>query len=169
MRGIVRPGSYTSRMATLRRFLLFQAFAVWQGGFLFYAAVVVPVATDVLGSPALQGDITRPVSDWMNLLGLPWAGLYLWDTLADPDRGRRRIRAAGWLLAVELLAVLALLHLRLDALYDADGNRPDRAAFRTWHAAYLWTWTAEWLLGLVLAWLAVRAWAYNGRFAEDRR
>ena len=155
-------------MTTARRFLVFQAFAVWQGGFLFYAAVVVPVATDVLGSPALQGDITRPVSNWLTLLGGVWAPLYLWDVLADPDRDRRRIRGAGWLLAVELLAVLALLHLRLDALYDADGNRTDRTAFRNWHAAYLWAWTAEWLVGLLLAWLAVRAWAYNGRFAEAR-
>ncbi len=156
-------------MTTVRRFLVFQAFAVWQGGFLFYAAVVVPVATDVLGSPALQGDITRPVSNWLTLLGVVWAPLYLWDVLADPACDRRRVRWAGWVLAVELLVLLALLHLRLDALYDADGNRPDRVTFRRWHAVYLWAWTAEWLVGLLLAWLAVRAWAYNGRPAEDAR
>lgn len=156
-------------MTTLRRFLVFQAFAVWQGGFLFYAAVVVPVATGVLGSAALQGDITRPVSNWLTLLGVVWAPLYLWDVLADPARDRRHVRWAGWVLAVELLVLLALLHLRLDALYDADGNRPDRATFRKWHAAYLWAWTAEWLVGLLLAWLAVRAWAYNNWPDEDAR
>ena len=147
-------------MTTLRRFLVFQAFAVWQGGFLFYSAVVVPVGTEVLGSPGLQGEITRPVTDWLNLLGAVWAAVFLWELLADrdPDRRRRRRRWAGWGLVVGLLVALAVLHLKLDTLFDADGRRTDRVAFRRWHVAYLWVSTAHWALGLGLAWLTVRAW-----------
>ncbi len=152
-------------MTTLRRFLVVQAFAVWQGGFVFYSAVVVPVGTDVLGSASLQGEITRPVTDWLNRLGAVWAAVFLWELLTDgdPDRGRRRLRWAGWALAVELLVALALLHLKLDALIDADGRRNDAIAFRRWHVAYLWASTAHWLLGLLLAWLTVRAWGATQR------
>lgn len=147
-------------MTTLRRFLVVQAFAVWQGGFVFYSAVVVPVGTGVLGSAAVQGEITRPVTDWLNLLGGVWAAVFLWELLADadPSRPRRRLRWLGWAAAVGLLAALALMHLKLDSLFDEDGRRTDVLAFRRWHIAYLWASTVHWLLGLLLAWLTVRAW-----------
>ena len=45
-------------MTPLRRFLVVQALLLWQGGFLFYAAFVVPAGTEVLGSAAAQGAIT---------------------------------------------------------------------------------------------------------------
>jgi hypothetical protein len=35
-------------MTTLRRFLALAALLDWQGGFLFYAAVVIPIGLDVL-------------------------------------------------------------------------------------------------------------------------
>ena len=145
-------------MTSLRRFVVVQAFAVWQGGFVFYSAVVVPTGTDALGAAA-QGEVTRAVTVWLNLLGLVWAAVFLWELLADPDpdRGRRRLRWAGWVLAVELLVALALLHLRLERLLDAD-DPPAPGLFYRWHAAYLWASTAHWLLGLLLAWLTVRAW-----------
>lgn len=143
-------------MTTFRRFLVFQAFLLWQGGFLFYSAVVVPVGTGVLGSPALQGQITQPVTDWLNRFGVVWAAVYAWDLVAGRDG---RWRWLLWAAAVGLLPVLWVLHGRMDALIDVDAGRlTDRAAFRRLHVAYLWASTAHWLLGLVLAWLALRAW-----------
>jgi hypothetical protein len=156
-------------MASVRRFLVLQAFAVWQGGFVFYAGVVVPVGTAALGSAALQADVTRPVTDWLNRLGWVWALVYAWDAWADPHPPRRRVRWAGWLLAVELLVVLTLVHSRLDGLYDADGVIADKGRFRRWHVAYLWASTIQWVVALGLAWLAVRAWGYNGGSPESRR
>lgn len=56
-------------MFTVTRFVVLIAFAFWQGGFAFYTAVVVPIGTDVLGSPFAQGMITRHVAFWINVTG----------------------------------------------------------------------------------------------------
>ena len=54
-------------MTILRRFFVLQSLMLWQGGFLFYAAVVVPIGTDVLGGSFEQGRITRFVTEQMNV------------------------------------------------------------------------------------------------------
>ena len=56
-------------MTPLRRFLVLQSLLLWQGGFLFYAAFVVPAGTEVLGSSAAQGVITTRVVDALNVCG----------------------------------------------------------------------------------------------------
>lgn len=153
------------RLVDLRRFLVFQAFLLWQGGFLFYTAVVVPIGTDVLDA-FTQGLVTRRVTDWLNLFGAVWAVAFAWDvmTCRDPNRRRRRARWLAWAACVALLAVLAWLHAKMDALIDLDELAlRDRPTFKTTHIGYLWASTAHWALGLVLGWLTLRAWR-----AEDR-
>lgn len=143
-------------MTAARRFLVFQTFLLWQGGFLFYSAVVVPIGTDVLGSPALQGQVTQRVTVWLNLFGAMWAAVYAWDLIAG--RGGHG-RWLAWGVAAGLLPVLWLLHGQMGAAFDADAGRvTDRATFRRLHIAYLWASTAQWVLGLALAWLTLRAW-----------
>ena len=44
------PPADGARMSTFRRFLVIQALILWQGGFLFYAAVVVPTGSKVFSS-----------------------------------------------------------------------------------------------------------------------
>jgi hypothetical protein len=141
----------------LRRFLVFQAFLWWQGGFVFYAAVVVPVGTDLYGA-FLQGTVTQTVTDWLALVGLGWHLLFAWDWLAerDPRRRRVRVRFTFWLVSLLLLGGLALVHRELDALLAADDLDP--AAFRRWHIAYLWGVTVQWLLALAQAWLTIGVW-----------
>lgn len=153
-------------MTSARRFLVFQAFLLWQGGFVFYAAVVVPVGTGFLQSPTLQGLITQRVTDYLNVFGAAWAVLFLWDVYAarDPNGRRKFARWLGWAACVGLLGVLVWLHGDLDALIDRDiGRVRDRAAFKAIHIAYLWVSTGHWIVGLVLAWLTLGAWR-----AEDR-
>ena len=144
----------------LRRFLVFQAFLWWQGGFAFYASVVVPVGTDVNGA-FVQGLVTQRVTDWLALVGLGWHLLFAWDLLAerDPKRLRRRFRFAGWLISLVLLGALALVHLKLDDLLDADDR--DDLVFYRWHAVYLWGVTAQWLLALAQAWWTLGAWTHR--------
>src|ERR671917_504286 len=77
-------------MRLFRRSLLLWLLLLWQGGFLFYTAVVVPIGTDVLGSPLVQGLITRRVTDWLKLFGAAWAG-----PVAGVGRVRRPARGAG--------------------------------------------------------------------------
>jgi hypothetical protein len=150
-------------MTSVRRFLVFQAFLLWQGGFLFYASVVVPIGGELFGKMD-QGQVTQRVTDWLNLIGAAWAAVFAWDVLAaaDPARPRRRARWLGWFACVALLGVLAWLHVELDRMLGPDAAF-DRRAFRRLHVAYLWVSTAHWVLGLTLAWLTLRAWR-----AEDK-
>jgi len=63
-------------MTVLRRLVLVLALMFWQGGFTFYASVVVPVGSDFLGSHVDQGWITRSVTNYLNLSGA--VALALW-------------------------------------------------------------------------------------------
>src|SRR5437764_15421395 len=96
-------------MATLfRRFLVLAALMFWQGGFTFYAAVVVPVGQHVLGSHAAQGFITREVTRYLNLAGAAALVFLVWDVAAarDPRALRTGLR---WLAVAGMLATLAAL------------------------------------------------------------
>jgi hypothetical protein len=141
----------------LRRFLLLQAFLWWQGGFVFYAAVVVPIGTEELGSAMAQGAITQKVSVWLNILGGVWHAIVLWDTLAE--RAQRRWRLS--LLVVSLLGLVALLalHQLIGNLFSDQIVRPsDAKQFRILHACYLWTSTLHWLLALLVLWITLGVW-----------
>lgn len=152
----------TARPSTRRiflRFLLFQAFLLWQGGFLFYALVVVPIGTDLLGSATEQGMITRHVTNWLNLFGVAWVVLFLVDLLVTPDASprRRRVRWGGWAISVLGLVVLVGLHPVMAGMLDQEGGYPVRM-FGFLHGVYLWVSAAHWVAGLVLAWTTLRAW-----------
>jgi hypothetical protein len=150
----------------VRRFLVAQALMLWQGGFLFYAAVVVPVGTAVLGSAAAQGVITRRVTWWLNLFGLVYLGLLAWDVAATRDPKPRRESARWWLwvAAAGLLYLLWFFHLLLDYFMDPRGESVQvRRPFRAVHVSYLWASTLHWLIGLAQAWLTLAAWR-----GEDR-
>jgi hypothetical protein len=146
------------------------ALMFWQGGFTFYAAVVVPIGTDVLGSPAAQGWITRRVTGYLNLAGAVALVVLGWDVAAsrDPRRWRRLLRWLTWLVMATALGVLVWLHPRLDALLDVDFQEIlDRRLFRGLHRRYLWVSTAQWAAGIAAVLLMLRAW--QGEDSEQRR
>lgn len=150
-----------TNLSTARRFLVFQALLAWQGGFLFYSAAVVPIGTEVLGSAAAQGAITARVTDVLNLCGLAALGLLAWDLIVTRDPKPRRTAARWWCWAVAgvCLYLQFVLHQLLD--YFMDPGRTHIVIgppFRPVHRAYLWASTVQWLAGLVLAWLTLRAW-----------
>src|SRR5262249_50137002 len=95
-----RPKARMGTMTIVRRFLVLLTLLFWQGGFTFYAAVVVPIGTQVLGSTAEQGRITRRVTPYLNLSGVAGLVFLGWDIGAgrDPLRRRRRLRWLTWLL-----------------------------------------------------------------------
>jgi hypothetical protein len=155
-------------LAILRRFLVVQMLLFWQGGFLFYAAVVVPIGTEVLGSAANQAWITRRVTSALNLAGVVTVALLAADIALGTDQLRRR-RLQRWLvwglLATSLIA-LALLHSHLDALMDPDERLiMHRPVFRVLHRWYLWISTFQWACGLAAVWLTLRAWQGEDRSA----
>src|SRR5438874_571929 len=104
----------------------------WQGGFFFYAAVVVKVGTDLNGEFA-QGLITRGVTFWLNLAGLVTLLAWIWDLLAE-RRSLVKLRWGMWLLMAATLALLFWLHPQLDGFIDTEGYRlVNRGEFRSLH------------------------------------
>jgi hypothetical protein len=102
-------------MTVLRRVLLVLALAFWQGGFMFYGAVVVPVGAVVLGSHHEQGLVTQAVTNYLNAAGVVALVLWAWDVAAE---GRRWPRWCVWAALAILLGALAWLHVRLDEQID---------------------------------------------------
>ena len=74
-------------MISLRRYLVLLALSFWQGGFTFYAAVVVPVGQEVFGH-LRQGFITRQVTVYLNLAGAVALLVLVWDLVAARDPSR---------------------------------------------------------------------------------
>jgi hypothetical protein len=147
----------------LRRFGVLAAFMFWQGGFTFYASVVVPVGQEVLGSHFEQGLITRQVTDWLNLAGAAALLVLAWD-LSVSRAELRSWRWATWALVLILLGVLFWLHQHLDNLMDLDAHAlRNPRLFRTGHRWYLWLSTIQWGLCVVLALLTLTAWRREDR------
>jgi hypothetical protein len=148
-------------MGTLvRRFLVLAALMFWQGGFVFYAAVVVPVGQEQLGHLE-QGFLTRQVTNWLNLSGAVALLPLAWDAAASHDSSarRRRLRWLTWLVMLIALGWLAWLHLGLDELLDPGVSRIlDRNTFRTGHRWYLWLSSIQWGCGVLYAGLTLWAW-----------
>jgi hypothetical protein len=151
-------------MQLLRRFLVVQALMLWQGGFLFYAAVVVPMGTDVLGSFE-QGRVTRHVTDWMNVIGAITLAILAWDQIGSSTL--RRTRWAMWAILAMGLVMLAVLHPRIESYVDfsATGGISDYPAFYLWHRVYLYVTSTQWFVSLLYVAVMLRAWAAKPRAA----
>jgi hypothetical protein len=147
-------------VTTLRRFLVLAVLMFWQGGFTFYAAVVVRVGTEELGSLG-QGFITRRVTNYLNAAGAIALLVLAWDVIATADSSVPR-RFARWLTALAMaigLVLLVVLHFHLEALLDVETRDiRDRGAFQTLHRLYLWISTAQWACALGHAVLTLQAW-----------
>lgn len=151
----------------MRRFLVLVALMFWQGGFTFYAGVVVPVGHAVLRPSSHQAFVTRLVSYYLNIVAAVALLLLAWDAAATRDPGvrRRRWRWLSWTGMVLALVVLFWLYPRLNAHMDSEHLVIlDEEGLRPIHRAYLWVSTFQWMCGVVYAFLMLFAWR-----AEDRR
>jgi hypothetical protein len=155
-------------MLTTRRFLVLAALFFWQGGFTFYASVVVPIGQDELGD-FQQGFITRRVTNYLNLSGAIGLAPLAWDCLVCRDSVRWRSRTRGflWLILAVTLAGLAWEHIRLDELLETTGGINGRL-FRPLHRVYLWTSTVQWAAALAFIVLTLRAWQNESKLLEGR-
>ncbi len=142
----------------IRRFLVIAALMFWQGGFLFYASVVVPLGQAVFGSE--QGFLTQRVTNYMNLAGAVALLVVAWDlAVTNGSRWQRRLLWACWLVSVVGLIGLAVLHPRMDGFLDSDNVRVlNRATFHPLHRIYLWISTGQWVAMLIYLALALRGW-----------
>jgi hypothetical protein len=153
-----------SWLTIIRRFLVVAALMFWQGGFTFYASVVVPLGQEVFGME--QGFLTQRVTNYLNLAGAVALALLAVDAAGERvGRRRWRLRWMAWCVMAASLVALVLLHARLDALLEADNLRIlDRHAFRPGHRLYLWISTIQWAAMLAYLALTLSIW-----LAADRR
>jgi hypothetical protein len=145
-----------------RRFLVLAALMFWQGGFTFYAAVVVPVGRHVIGRR--QSEVTPPVTAYLNLAGAVALAPLAWDVsrCRDNVRRRRRLRWLAWAgMALTLCALLGLHKALSGRLHP--GLVASDPSFRNLHRLYLWVSTVQWACSLVYAGLMLLAWR-----AEDQ-
>lgn len=148
-------------MIVFRRLLLLLALLLWQGGFMFYAAVVVPVGSEVLGSHQAQGWIARSVAIYLNLAGLAALIVWVWDiaTAVDPRNKRRRSRWALWVVLLLTLGLQFWLHPQLDGYLDLESFRIlDQPSFYFLHRWYLNVSMVQWLGSLILMAASLSAW-----------
>ena len=159
-------------MVTVRRALVLAILMFWQGGFTFYAAVVVHVGHEVL-SRRLQGFVTRRVTNYLNVAGVIALPLLAWDTAAlgrglqtaPQRRGRRALRWLCWGGLAITLGLLVWMHRHLDTLLDPTAFEVlDPDAFYPAHRWYLHVSTVQWACALAYGLLTLLDWR-----DEDRR
>jgi hypothetical protein len=161
---ITRPAAVLTQVAALlRRLLVIAGLMFWTGGFTFYAAIVVPIGTDVLGSAAAQGQITRQVAARINQSGIVALAVFALDiAVTRSKRGLKIGRWAAWLGMVAIMVALMMLYPHLDHMFHGEiaqfDNAAERAAFRPWHRLYLWTISVQWGIAVLFALLTLAAW-----------
>ena len=147
---------------TLRRYLVVLAFAFWQGGFTFYAGVVIWVGNRVMGSEREVGFITQQVTHYLNFIGLGALLILLWDVLvARRDKSSRlwRSLALAWAVMAVMQAALFVLHPYLDELLVGPTKKVLQPAhFYRLHALYMDLAAVQWAAGLAYAALMLAAW-----------
>jgi hypothetical protein len=141
------------------RFIAVALLGIWLGGVIFYGAVVIPTAHDVMGSHREIGFVTRRVTGVSNVLGSgTLAVLLLHLGLTWSPRSRSGRWWAGSTLAVMILAQTALFFMRagLDGLLDSQAMQVlDRSRFLWLHERYLNVTAALCLAGAVHLWTLV--------------
>ncbi len=149
----------------LRRFCCFLMLGYWQGGFLFYSSVVVPLGTKILGGPKEQGAITQQVTDYLNLVGGVALAFLCWETLALSWHHSLSSRCWKWLQRVSFLTllitwfVLLYLHPLMDTLLEeGETGHFQRQLFRPLHRRYLWVSTIQWGASLLFMLASVALW-----------
>jgi hypothetical protein len=152
----------TASLEMMRRLLVIIAFAFWVGGFFFYAGVVVPTGSAVLGSHTTQGFVTQRVTHWMNVTSAPALLIFLWNILAaarSPARWPLRGLVWTWLLMLGLQIALLLLHPVLDRmLVPAEERIINHPRFYRLHGLYLDLASVQHFAAIAYLWCAMILW-----------
>jgi hypothetical protein len=169
--GRVLPCQVRETMVVLcRRFGLLLSLAFWQGGFMFYGGIIIPIGAQALGSESEQGFVTQAVTNYLNAAGLfcliVW-GTVLWFDAPNPSWPHK----CCWTLFGSLVLGLILLeaiHVWMDGLLDLRTHSiSDEPQFRRPHRIYLAASTVQWAASLLLLGLTLKAWQLADRRVED--
>ncbi len=150
------------RRLLIERTLVVLAGALWLGGLTFYAAIVIPLAHEVLGSHTTVGFITRRVTVWINLLAalaLLVFMINLRSTRGFQARGLRKLVWITWGVMAVVQTGLFVLHPRLDRLLDVPAMEIlQPTEFYSLHQFYLIGTTLQlpagllFLVGMLMIW-----------------
>ena len=124
--------------------LLWLVWAMWWGGLSFYALVVVPIGTELVGSVE-QGFITQKVTIWHNGLSI----LFVFCLAIEAYTRKSRVL---WVVVSLLMMIdLALVfgHAKLTSQMDFESQSVP-SGFYAQHANYLWITASEWVLGMAI-------------------
>ena len=150
-----------------QRYLFLLAFAWWMGGLTFYALVVIPTASHVLGNHRDVGFITQQVTYWLNLTGIVALLLSLWNIASVLPMARRRMRfllVGTWFVMAATHAALFISHSWLSAILDIDHHRIiDSDLFEFRHGVYETFVTIQWIAALLQMWLFLQLWQASDR------
>lgn len=126
------------------------------GGFFFYASVVVPIGTQVLGSTT-QGFVTRHVTDVLNWATLATVVLIALEaTTGGYPQGRRRFLLGCVVAIVVSLGCLFWLHELLEGeMLEHEFGVDNASRFYSLHRVYLWVSTLQWIASLPIWWILV--------------
>ena len=151
-------------IVVIRRMLLLVSLMFWQGGFMFYGGVVVPVGGLALGSDTEQGFITQSVTNYLNLSGAVCLLFYLENLWHDRRNGVSRWEWGLWAFNALSLLVLVGLHVPMDQLLSAETRSVlDPSKFGLFHQMYVTTSTLQWMAGLALLFLTLFRWSRQDR------
>ncbi len=136
-------GSHRHWSSRLWHFAVDLLLCVWWGGLTFYAAIVIPIATELLGAET-QGFVTQQVTRWLNVLTTVWLVMVA-------VRHRSHWRWSVWTVLALCQIALFVDHARLTSLMDISTQAIaiDRARFYAEHQVYLWITVVQWLAGLL--------------------
>ena len=124
----------------MQKLIYVLAVSLWFGGLTFYALVVVPAGTDVVGSTT-QGFITQRVTLRLNVVGAVSLACMLLSTVP----ARRKSLWIAWGLMAGAQAALFVIHAQLAAMLESETRSvPDPANFYSLHRVYLLTSAVQW-------------------------
>ena len=124
--------------------VLWIVWATWWGGLSFYAIVVIPIGTELIGSVE-QGFISQKVTQWHN-----WLSLLFVMFLAIDAHVRRR--GTLWIIVALLVFInimLVVWHSILSSQMDFE-QKTVPSGFYAQHAVYLWFTAAQWIVGMAM-------------------
>lgn len=146
-------------MQLIRQFVLLVALMFWQGGFMFYGGVVVPVGGHILGSETKQGFITQSVTNYLNLAGFVCVTLWAENLWHERRRGVTKLEWGTLAFTVATLGILAVIHVNMDRILDSSSaSVVNPRQFDLFHKLYIGTSSIQWLASLLMLVLALRRW-----------
>ena len=130
-------------------FLFDILFALWWGGFTFYAAVVVPKGMTVLGDHVKMGLITQSVTNHLNGIGAFALITSIFLLMLNQSKEKSYLQAIRWewLLLVLFQGILFYLHCKLSEMISINFSEVLlKEGFYSLHRIYLLISTAIWVL-----------------------